>query len=172
MLFAGCVNQYPTDSVTSVTARTNSTDLIGVTITGPITMWAQPITVEYQNSDLSLFTSVPSAAPSTTPTASPGASPPLSSHMTATQIGSSGGTSSPSSLSTGDKVGIGIGVTIGSLVLLIGLAIFIFLRKKRVKDVVKQNPSNDAVEVAGKELPRELDGLNTPDPQQRYELPA
>jgi hypothetical protein len=173
VLFAGSVNEYPTGSITSVTTRANNTDLTGGTVTGPITMWAQPVTIEYQKSDLILFTLTSSAAPSKTSTASPAASPTLSSNTIPTQTVSSGGTSSPpssnQSLSTGAKAGIGIGVAFGSLLLLVGLALLIFVRKKRVKN---ENPSNNTVEAYVKEIPQEIAGFNSPRPQQQFELPA
>ena len=69
MLFAGCVSTYAGNVATTVSARSADSALNMTAVSGPITMWAQPITVEYQQSDTSLF--VTSTSPPTSTSASP-----------------------------------------------------------------------------------------------------
>jgi hypothetical protein len=126
VIFAGCVSIYPKSNIpTAVQARANDTDLTTTTITGPVTMWGQPVMVEFQKEDLSLFSTSTSTSSSTT--ASPSATrtqPAATSPVSATPS-----TKPNIGLSTGAKVGIGVGVAIAVL-LLLGVGIF-FLRRKR-----------------------------------------
>ena len=69
MLFAGCVSTYAGNGATTVSARSADSALNMTAVSGAITMWAQPITVEYQQSDASLF--ITSTSLSTSTPASP-----------------------------------------------------------------------------------------------------
>ena len=70
VLFMGCISSF--SGTTTIPARSGDSDLTTTTLyaTGaPVTMWGQPITVEYEQKDLSLFgsaTSDASGAPSST----------------------------------------------------------------------------------------------------------
>lgn len=132
VLFMGCVSQF--SGTTTVPARGNDTD---IEVSGTITMWAQPITVEFQQRDLSLFGSSTSADGSSNPTS--GGSfvdtttlPTPTSDSSETTGSGSQPTQEPQStgLSTGAKAGIGIGAAAGALALIGGLAFFI-LKKRR-----------------------------------------
>jgi hypothetical protein len=98
-------------------------------------MWAQPILVELESSDLSLFVPAMATTPSpTTPTVQ-SSSTTRSQATEATHLTTSAtNPSSSSGLSTGAKAGIGVGAGIGALgaVALIA-AIFLFRRRKQSK---------------------------------------
>lgn len=93
--FTGCLNTFPKGSKTTVAEGSNG--VIGtVTVTGPLTMWAQPIVIAYQSSDLSHFvtTTTTTSAPTSTPltTSSPsGASLPTTSSAPTSDSGLSRG---------------------------------------------------------------------------------
>jgi hypothetical protein len=129
MIFAGCISTYPASSPPTIVAgRTGMADLLSSTVKGPITMWAQPINVEFDEGDLGIFmkSSTSSSTIATLPT-SLGTTPAVSSLSSSTgapQLSPSLG------LSNGAKVGIGVGVAIGFLVL--ALAVF-FIRRHRIK---------------------------------------
>lgn len=133
----GCISEF--DGTTTVSGRGNSTmiEVIGT----DLTMWAQPITVEYRQEDLSIFgiTSTASGPAETSGgtisnTATlPGANPTNNSSSPANTSPPSTpgqeGTSS-SGLSTGAKAGIGIAVGI-AVVALIAIAAFFILRRRK-----------------------------------------
>ncbi|KAJ6145578.1 hypothetical protein N7470_009473 [Penicillium chermesinum] len=118
------------------------------TITGPVTMWAQPIVVQFQSSDLSLFsTSTPVVAmTSSTPSASPGSktisSPAVTQTNLATSTSSSGSASAGSTsadstsadssgLSSGASIGLGVGVGVGGAALVAALAMWFYRRSQK-----------------------------------------
>ncbi|KAJ5247335.1 hypothetical protein N7468_002318 [Penicillium chermesinum] len=143
--FDGCVSTYPKGSTTVIhtDGATSKT-----TITGPVTMWAQPIVVQFQSSDLSLFsTSTPVVAmTSSTPSASPGSktisSPAVTQTNLATSTSSSGSASAGSTsadstsadssgLSSGASIGLGVGVGVGGAALVAALAMWFYRRSQK-----------------------------------------
>ncbi|KAK7531928.1 uncharacterized protein J3D65DRAFT_685065 [Phyllosticta citribraziliensis] len=75
----GCVSRFPYDSSTIVTGwaqlvRQSSNNMTQVA--GPMTMWAQPITVAFEEKDLSLFSTTASSSALSTSTAAAAAGAP------------------------------------------------------------------------------------------------
>lgn len=67
--FNGCISTFQSDAnPTQVVCRTNNQDLKSTVVTGPISMWAQPISVAYRQADLGLFTTATSSISSSTST--------------------------------------------------------------------------------------------------------
>ncbi|KAL2871592.1 uncharacterized protein BJX67DRAFT_166568 [Aspergillus lucknowensis] len=119
----GCVSTFT--GTTFVAARAgglgSDVDLTtSTTASGTIQMWAQPITIMYQESDLSYYTSTSSSSVSTTPSSSTitTTSPPRPDSDTSSDSGT---------LSGGAKAGIAVGSIVGAL-LLLGLG-FVFWRR-------------------------------------------
>ncbi|PGH13258.1 hypothetical protein AJ80_06367 [Polytolypa hystricis UAMH7299] len=140
-IYAGCTSMLPLKSSTIVTVREESGS--STQVTGPITMWAQPITIELQSSDSSLFVS-PTTTTSTTSSAQ------TTSATTITSISITSGTldlstasstsiastdAKPSSLSTEAGIGVGVGVGVGGLAILAAIGLWLLRRRK-----VNQNP--------------------------------
>ncbi|KAI3009023.1 hypothetical protein CBS147346_2458 [Aspergillus niger] len=130
LTYAGCISTLPSSSSTIVTVR--QTD-ISTQVTGPITMWAQPIRIEVQATDVSLFVTTTSTSSSTASTtvAEPASTNSIVS-PTSTATESSSAENASNGLSTGAEVGIGVGVGVGALCLLIGIA-FLILRHYKLK---------------------------------------
>lgn len=167
-IFYGCISQYRRDAgATKVLGRADGTNLERVYVTGPLTMWAQPISVAFREVDMTFFTTSTSSQPSTISspsiaTAAASASTSKLAPSTAESSNASGqqSTASPSpatlngsteqGLSTASIAGVAIG---GAAVvgILIGLAIIFRRRKKRL------HGSNDltVVPVAGDDAWRE-----------------
>lgn len=132
VLFAGCLSTFTSGS-TAVQARNGADDsgLNFTTITGTVTMWGQPISVEFQQQDLSLFTTstttsaTVSASILTTAQPSNRITQPYSSPTVSTTPSSA----PSSSLSGGAKAGIGITVGIGGF-LIFWAVVFVFLRSR------------------------------------------
>lgn len=144
-VFAGCTSSFPDGSVTSVSGRiqfSNGNFLKSTVVTGPVTMWAQPITIKYQFKDLAIYPALTSSTvqPSSTatsltpvPTASP--APKVSSSSTPSPaLGGPG-------LSSGAKAGIGIG-TAAVAVALLALILFFWRSRRREKTRKKNSASN------------------------------
>ena len=148
--FFGCTSIYPANAgVTSVFVECPScgfrSELDGTTtkftsVSGPITMWAQPITVAFQKSDLAMFTTTSAQA-----TGMKTGVKTTTSHSTPTHLstgGSSGSSTNttlpttspaPTTTATGLSNGTIAGIAIGAaavLGLLIGAAIFFQRRQK------------------------------------------
>jgi LPXTG-motif cell wall-anchored protein len=160
-IFAGCLSIYPESSgATTVRARANDTDLTTTAISGPISMWGQPVVVEFQQKDLTLFSTSTSSISSSTSSRSSGTASP--SATTAQPAITSTGSPTPSTdpksgLSTGAQAGIGVGVAIVALILL-AIAAF-FLRRKRKASQKPNNGSENKVELPTHESrPGELHG--------------
>ncbi|KAK5999738.1 hypothetical protein QM012_005144 [Aureobasidium pullulans] len=151
--FYGCTSIFTNDGPTTVFASsgtnviTSSLDgstAIFTVVSGLITMWAQPITVAFQSSDLSLFTtsspSISSAlsatiSKSTSTSSSTSSSSSSGSSSTITSSGTVA-TTSPAATkvpSSGPSDGVIAGIVIGAMaaIALIASAIFLFRRQRR-----------------------------------------
>ena len=112
----------------------NSSTLSLTTVTGPLTLWGQPMQFAYQATDLSLYitSSSSSSLPTQSSTAQPSATAtPLS---TTSNPSSSTSTSLPVSegaggLSRGATAGIAVGSTIAAISI-VALAILLFWKKR------------------------------------------
>ena len=130
LIFAGCISTWPKASgVTTIPARANDPDILqAATVSGPLTMWGQPIEFAFQQKDLSRYTTNTSA-PTSSASAPPTSSPVMLAVATATSLLSvTSPTSAPgnynnknnnSSFSTGTKAGIEIGVAVIAILMLV-----------------------------------------------------
>lgn len=135
---------FPASSTTAVPERTKKTNLSLGTVTGPITMWTQPITVAYQSSDLSLYTTSTASTGTSTPTAEPNARI-TTDHATSTSTSDTNTQQQSSSgLSTGAKAGIGVGATVGAVLIIAIITSLLFwrLRKRAQQKAMTQNQFN------------------------------
>nr|XP_023907981.1 cell wall integrity and stress response component 2-like [Quercus suber] len=146
--FAGCLSTYPSNAgYTTVLGRTGNDDLNTTSVTGPITMWAQPVSVAIASTDLSLFTTTTTSSSSQS-TASVGSIPTSTPTSTGsvTTITPSAASNSPDSASasasasassnTGLSGGAIAGIAIAAAIIigaLIGLAIFFRQRKNHTQ---------------------------------------
>ncbi|CAI7624688.1 unnamed protein product [Penicillium glandicola] len=144
--YAGCISNFPSTSSTIVTVRQVSGE--STQVTGPITMWAQPIQVELEASDSSLFVTATTTSNTTTLATSTQTS--TTSAQSATSTASTG--TETSGLSTGAKIGVGVGVGAAGLVLILAL-VFWFYRRRQAKA--------QQVATSGGPEPSELGGSNT-----------
>ncbi|KAJ5480525.1 hypothetical protein N7530_006034 [Penicillium desertorum] len=150
--YAGCISSLPSSSSTIVTVRqveSESTQVIG-----PVTMWAQPIQIQLQASDESLFVSATTTTSSDTSSGS---------SETPTQTGPADPTTSDtdtggesSGLSTGASIGIGVGVGVGGLIVIAALAFWLFRRrqnkaKKSLPDTLSSGGSRPGASELGGE---------------------
>lgn len=120
-IYAGCLSTLPSSSSTIVSVRDPKSNQ-GTQVSGPLTMWAQPISIQLQATDSSLFVSATSTSDSTT--TGTGATATSTSDSAASDSGSSG-------LSTGGKIGVGVGVGVGVGALAVfALLAFWFLRRR------------------------------------------
>jgi hypothetical protein len=138
----GCISEF---SGTTTVSNRDNTSLVEVT--GPLTMWGQPVSIEYQERDLSLFGTSTSTSADSSETSSggsisntallPGAASttggadPTGSNTSANPISTGTATvTDEGGLSTGAIAGIGVGVGLAA-VTAIGALLFFFLRKRR-----------------------------------------
>lgn len=162
VLFEGCTSTYPLAyGSTVVPGRVSPDALSTTTVTGPLLMWAQPLYVEYQETDLSLFSTTISTSLSTSLTAQPSSTNSApSGNITAV---------SPlptiihnSALSSGAKAGIGVAAVAGALVLL--ALVFFCMRWRRTSRLPAKRPmqapssSWERKELDASDARRELDG--------------
>ncbi|BCS25462.1 uncharacterized protein APUU_50173A [Aspergillus puulaauensis] len=146
MVFAGCTSTYPASSpATTVLARTAVTDTTTSAVKGPVTMWAQPMTIAFAESDLSLFVT---SSPTPTSTSRPDSG----SIETVSSDGPKSATATPdapaatessSSLSTGAKAGIGIGVGGAAVIIIILLSLWFYKsrqKKSNARVATEHNP--------------------------------
>ncbi|KAJ5749274.1 uncharacterized protein N7511_010970 [Penicillium nucicola] len=139
--YAGCTSMFPSTSSTIVTVRQVSDE--STQVSGPITMWAQPLQIQLEATDSSLFTTATStsasAASSNTATASSTSTSDTSSTASSSSgSGFSSSSNSSSGLSKGASIGIGVGVGVGGALILAALAFWFLRRRKTQKEV----PSN------------------------------
>lgn len=150
VLFAGCTSIYSAEYGSTVVPARAEQDLNITTVTGPLIMWGQPISIEFQERDLTLFTT---GTATETSSGSSNAQPANTSAQSTSQAtDSSLPTSSPDSgLSTGAKAGIGIAVAIGVLGIIMAVAFVLLRRRKAVKNLRGQVVA-DTVHWQRKEL--------------------
>ena len=141
---AGCISTFSSDITTTVLARplgTLSPNTLTVTSIltgadlGQVTMWAQPITVAFQQRDLTLFSASTSPASPASTAAFSGATSTSRSLPASASASVNGDAASQSStegpgLSSGAKAGIGVGVALG-VVAILCFAIFMLLRRRK-----------------------------------------
>ncbi|PYI09852.1 hypothetical protein BO78DRAFT_467656 [Aspergillus sclerotiicarbonarius CBS 121057] len=148
--YAGCLSNLPSSSSIIVTDRESD---ISTQITGPVTMWAQPIKIELQSSDSSLFvsastTSTTSAAINTT-IADPASSISATTSAPAASSITSGG--SANGISSSAEIGIGVGVGVLAAFILAGVCYLILRHRKtrRSPNLSVQYPYYYGGEVRG-----------------------
>jgi beta-lactamase regulating signal transducer with metallopeptidase domain len=117
----------PSDSSTIVTVRQVSGE--STQVSGPITMWAQPIQIQLQATDSSLFTTATSTSASASNSATATAT------STSTSASGAPSSSSSSGLSQGASIGIGVGVGVGGALIIAALAFWFFRRRKTKKNM-------------------------------------
>ena len=160
---AGCISTFPPGHTTVLNALDVHSQLTEfTTVTGPISMWAQPLQYVFQQKDISLLSTSTSATAVTTSSA-------VSSTATATATSSS-------SLSSGAKAGIGIGVAVGVLALISVLIFLFFLRRKKQRTSAQTTteqapPAYDAKENDIKDNPAGVP-LIGPEPVEAMDTPA
>ncbi|KUM65827.1 hypothetical protein ACN42_g1271 [Penicillium freii] len=134
--YGGCISHFPSSSSTIVTVRQVSQE--STQVNGPVTMWAQPIQIQLQASDSSLFvsattTSDTTASGQTTATTSSTQTGPTSPNP-ATPTGANpaapGTGTETSGLSTGARIGVGVGVGAAGLIIIAALAFWLFRRRQ------------------------------------------
>ncbi|KAE9971925.1 hypothetical protein EG328_005297 [Venturia inaequalis] len=149
-IFAGCVATLSSKSTTNVPARTGAGGLTSLSaVAGPVTMWGQPITVQYRASVDTEFAPKTSSTSTSTSTASQSASETSSTISPAMSPTSQASTtslttqseSSGAGLSVGAIAGIALGGVLG-LVILTALTWFL-LRRRR-----KPDTATDSVDAA------------------------
>ncbi|QSS52583.1 hypothetical protein I7I53_08273 [Histoplasma capsulatum var. duboisii H88] len=160
-IFAGCISEFPEGGTTTVLARTGQERLVNSVVTGPVSMWGQPLVVQFKSADLSLFTdALTTSSPSTTGTTGQTSSPTDTRSRSATPSQAANNnqpssTSSPDSfrpsgdnastgLSAGAKAGIGVGVA--GLALLLAALVF-FIRRSRRRRNAHMPPLNAVQEL-------------------------
>ncbi|KAJ5135059.1 uncharacterized protein N7515_004337 [Penicillium bovifimosum] len=131
--FAGCTSLFASDASTIVTVRQVSQE--STQVVGPITMWAQPIQVQLEATDSSLFvTSTTTTNTHSSATVTPSSTTKSATTTSATPSSTDTGAKTESSgLSTGASIGIGVGVGMASLILVAALAFWLFRRHQSKK---------------------------------------
>lgn len=133
--YAGCTSIFPKGSSTIVPVRERTT---ATRVIGPVTMWAQPITVALESSDSSLFVPPTSSTlsvareTSTSPTPSPSPTDDTPSASDSTETPSGG------QLSTSAGIGIGVGVGVGGFAVLAAVGLWLW-RSRKVKQKREQD---------------------------------
>ncbi|PYH96453.1 hypothetical protein BO71DRAFT_375283 [Aspergillus ellipticus CBS 707.79] len=174
VVFAGCLSMYPaSDGTTSVPCRNDTEQTCNTVVSGPITMWAQPITVAFNAEQASAYNSITATATSTSTSGLSTQSPAAAAKSTIAQATSTSTTtpvqdeSSNMGLSTGAKIGIGVGAAVAVL-LLINVALLFWLRHRRAnatysKDIMSQPPQyrqTRIIELHSAHRPAEMDAPN------------
>jgi hypothetical protein len=169
----GCISQF--SGTTTVSARGNTSE---IQVSGDISMWAQPITVEFQDRDLSLFGSATDDGSSSDPTSGGTVSTvDLPTPTTSDPDSTSSSTSSPDSsvtptqgpsssgLSTAAQAGIGVGVGLAALALIAALSFFI---RRRRRNAFAPNKAG----VGAGYAPDSKEPMRQPEDWERRELDA
>ncbi|KAF4769885.1 hypothetical protein HAV15_011679 [Penicillium sp. str.  len=131
--FGGCISEFPSSSSTIVTVRQVSQE--STQVNGPVTMWAQPIQIELQASDKSLFVSATTTSDTTLTTATTsstqtGPASPNPATPTSPNPADPGTGTETSGLSTGARIGVGVGVGAAGLIIIAALAFWLFRRRQ------------------------------------------
>ncbi|KAL2866097.1 uncharacterized protein BJX67DRAFT_356568 [Aspergillus lucknowensis] len=136
-VYAGCLSEFPstTSTILPIRQETRSTQIIG-----PVTMWAQPITIQLESSDSRLFvpiaetSSAPSAAtPTSTSSTTKSASETGAESVTATDTNTPTDSES-SGLSRNAGIGIGVGVGVGGISMFAAILLWFLRRRKSSKE--------------------------------------
>ncbi|KAJ5181493.1 hypothetical protein N7449_011640 [Penicillium cf. viridicatum] len=126
--FGGCLSEFPSSSSTIVTVRQVSQE--STQVNGPVTMWAQPIQIELQASDKSLFVSATTTSDTTTSSTQTGPASPNPATPTPANPAAPGTATETSGLSTGARIGVGVGVGAAGLIIIAALAFWLFRRRQ------------------------------------------
>ncbi|RAK97948.1 uncharacterized protein BO80DRAFT_413601 [Aspergillus ibericus CBS 121593] len=133
--YAGCLSNLPSSSSIIVTDRESD---ISTQITGPVTMWAQPIKIELQASDSSLFVSASTISTTTaavnTTIADPASSNTATTSAPATSSVASSG--SDNGISSGAAIGVGIGAGVAAALILAGVCYLILWHRRARKSPI------------------------------------
>ncbi|PWY87551.1 hypothetical protein BO70DRAFT_332532 [Aspergillus heteromorphus CBS 117.55] len=177
VVFAGCLSMYPaSDGSTSVPCRNDTAKTCNTVVSGPITMWAQPITVAFNKEQASAYNSI-TASPSSTSASSLSTQSPAAAAAAYSTIAQSTSTSTTTplqdeskntGLSTGAKIGIGIGIAVAVLLLLNFTALFWYRRYRKAKaahgkediSYLRQYRQPGVVELHSAHRPPEMDAPN------------
>lgn len=150
--FQGCLSTFPLGSTTTVQARTEDSNLTSTQITGPVTMWGQPITVQYQRADATtVSTTTPGVFPTSTLSIITPQAPSGLTFQPSIDLSTISTSNIPSStmlvptissttragLGPGAKAGIGFGVTAMSLALVSVGGLFLWRRRIEKKAKAK-----------------------------------
>ncbi|KAJ5691984.1 hypothetical protein N7462_001407 [Penicillium macrosclerotiorum] len=134
--YAGCTSILPSTSSMFVTIRQKTGDTTEVT--GPVTMWGAAISIQWEERDLTYWSSTSATTTDATDSgvtavsAATGAAMAASTATSTATAGSSADVSKSSSgLSTGAGIGIGVGVGVASVAVLAALGFWFFRRKMR-----------------------------------------
>ncbi|KAI9374065.1 hypothetical protein BJX61DRAFT_344544 [Aspergillus egyptiacus] len=169
-MLAGCTSTFPQERSTIIPVRQQTTS---TQVVGPVTMWAQPITVALESEDSYLF--VPPTTSSTSSIASetgmittidPDEIPSSTSEMpseatsetssnadSAAETSPSNGADSPEgstegssggTLSTGAGIGIGVGVGVGGLAILLAAGLWFRRSQKARRTAIAMNTAHSA----------------------------
>ncbi|OQD61090.1 hypothetical protein PENPOL_c018G00220 [Penicillium polonicum] len=126
--YGGCISHFPSSSSTIVTVRQVSQE--STQVNGPVTMWAQPIQIELQASDISLFVSATTTSDTTTSSTQTGAASPNPATPTPANPAAPDTGTETSGLSTGARIGVGVGVGAAGLIIIAALAFWLFRRRQ------------------------------------------
>ena len=140
LMYAGCISTFPEASgATTVVARGND-DIVSTTIvSGPITMWGQPIEVAFQERDLPFYTtstsaSVLSSIVSSSTKAQPSSNSILPAATTRVSVDQSRTPISVPSASSGGSTSMNAGASIGFTLtgtFLVALALMLLWRRRQ-----------------------------------------
>ncbi|KAL4946092.1 hypothetical protein BDV06DRAFT_159755 [Aspergillus oleicola] len=152
-IYAGCISRYPSTTSTIIPVRQETTK---TRVIGPVTMWAQPITVALEADDSSLFVTpttssaatIASETATTTTTTAIEPEPTTSASQadldTTAEDSSSAGEeeSSGTGLSTPAAIGLGVGVGIGGLAAFAAVGLWFRRSRKAKKQKAAIKPTN------------------------------
>lgn len=93
-------------------------------------MWAQPIQIELQASDRSLFVSATTTSDTTASSTRTGVASPNPATPTPANPAAPGTGTETSGLSTGARIGVGVGVGAAGLIIIAALAFWLFRRRQ------------------------------------------
>ena len=131
MLFAGCLSTF-TDDSTVVPARSGDSALFSSsTVTGPFTMWGQPIAIALQDEDASLYTTSTSSSTSSSAAQPPSTGPSTPVQTSPTASSSPSAAASGGGLSTGAAAGIAVAAVLAVLTVVLSGSWFLRRRPRK-----------------------------------------